>query len=265
MIIRSVTDSSNRAVPPLEFKQGSLFRRIRELVYRVFCNIWRSGASYFQKIKTDNKPDSPGGFELLRKRCLGPSAIQEVTGKLNNVQLVNNFMFENLGSELPEREKELARVSHQHSSRFGDTDAQSGRMVGEKSGLVFIPTVLQGRPDHIVTIVFDAEKSRIELYDPKGLTANDHSENVRGQDFRLVDLIEKVADKYGATTLWENTALHQKDSHNCGVYALDYISRRSSNEQPEDIAKKGLSFSKANNERRAEFLAWIHGQKPSSQ
>ncbi len=235
-----------RVSPQLE---GMRRRCITEFVLTLLCNFWRSTASYFQKISLDRETKEQvnsrqGGERILKelthKRTVGPSTINDYTNTcLPAVQIETNFMTMQGGLDLPNQEKDL----------------------------LFFPTVIRsGVRDHIVAIVFDRKHNRVELYDPKGLVALDRMDYVRNQTqgLMLIHVIQRIVNKYGNqdTELWENITRHQYDSHNCGVYVLDYIQRRSEGRTPDEISGEGLSFSTVNNTRRREFLQTYLTQAP---
>lgn len=242
---------------------GMAKRMIVELFLKIVCNFWRTLGSYFLKIPLsdrtaalDKAPHTrqqikKGSYgeslvrELKHKRTLGPASFVEYSQKVlipqnDNLEVVNNFLFNVMNSDLPD--------------------------VSEEKDLIFLPVVLKsGIRDHIVSVVFDKTRNRVELYDSKGLVALDRPDLVRNTDrLMLVDLLMKVIDKYGngETELWENTTKHQKDSHNCGIYVLDYIERRLQGYTAEEIAANGLSFSEANTMRRDVFLKAYYESLP---
>jgi len=239
--------------------EGMGKRVIVELFLKIVCNFWRTLGSYFLNVplsedtralyneETARKLAGRGGdgpivlSELEHKRTIGPTSVKEYAQTVllpqnENLAVVTNFMFNANSSNLPE--------------------------VDDTKNLIFVPTVLKsGIRDHIVAVVFDREANRIELYDSKGLVALDRDEYVSNQDqLMLIDVLQKVVDQYGdadaaeETTIWENTEKHQKDSHNCGVYVLNYIERRLGGESAEQIAAAGLSFTEVNNSCRDELL-----------
>ncbi|MCH9626561.1 MAG: hypothetical protein S4CHLAM2_01830 [Chlamydiales bacterium] len=231
--------------------EGMRTRCITECVLRLLCNFWRSAASYFQKISLDSDTKStvsarqgaePILKELTHKRTVGPSTINDYTTTcLPAVQIETNFMMMHGNLNLP------------------DPD--------QKKDLLFFPTVVRsGVRDHIVAIVYDKKNNRVELYDPKGLVALDRMDYVRNQTegLMLINVIQRIVHKYGDenTTIWENTTRHQYDSHNCGIYVLDYVQRRSEGRDPAEIATSGLSFSSVNNSIRRQFLDAYLTQAP---
>lgn len=235
--------------PKFQFNKGHRFLFITELFYKIVPGLWRALKSFGsvtvsedvkKKIENPPKEDSilPAAYkQLQQKSTLGISTVIKYTEYLHHQHsdrclFFTDFLFpKDTVPALPER--------------------------GEKD-LVFIPVVLHKWPrEHIVAVVYDAKKNRVEFYDPKGLTSEDHSEYLsRGKNLRLSDFLKMVAQRYGnkETTLWENTEKHQKDYHNCGVYILDYFERRLQAQTPEHIAANGRSFSEVNNGLRAEML-----------
>lgn len=221
-------------------KSSSLNRKITELFFKVTCNLWRTLASYFQTVKY-GKYDQINQYgaavkQLKYKAQVGPSTVKDVTDTMMqndnaNFISVNNFMFKDSGDTLPKN---------------------------EKNKLIFIPVVIKGIfIDHIVAVVYDPVANVVELFDPKGLTAKDRTEYVRcSKKLTLQDVLTLVKKEYGntETKLWENTKKHQYDSHNCGIYVLDYIERRATGETVKEIANKPLTFSEANNSKRAHYL-----------
>jgi hypothetical protein len=242
------TQQFQKDFPSFKPLEGSYCRKVHEIFVTVVCNFWRSLASYFQSAplsqETKAKLNQPEMAQLLacrelrHKRMIGPTSILEVCTRFretySNIHFEPNFMFHLGSSELE---------SHQTAS------------------LVLLPVVLKnGLRDHVVAVVYDRKANRVELYDPKGLTSADRSELARcSVDMRLSDVLQQVAQTYGnkETKLWENSNKHQYDSHNCGIYVLNYFERRLNNETPEQIACKGANFSDANNSLREHYLNWI--------
>ena len=110
------------------------------------------------------------------------------------------------------------------------------------SDKLLIPIVLKGTfRDHIVAVLYDRRANTLEYYDPKGLTIEDRSSaylaNKTGGRLMLSKAIAEILLQYGnnRTQIKENTAKHQWDSHNCGVYVGDYFARRLAGESFDDI------------------------------
>lgn len=248
-------DHKYQSLPTFQPVQSSLGRRITECFYKIVCNFWRSLASYFQKIslkhETQEKLNSykdKGDIsnwssvknELIRKRELGPGTVIAVCEKLiknknNDIILIQNFMFNQMSYKLDKN---------------------------DTAPFVLVPVVIkQGARDHVVAVLYDRKKNRVEFYDPKGLTSADYTENVRCSEnnIKLSDVLNEVKRAYGDenTTLWENTTKHQYDSHNCGVYVLRYFERRLNNESPETIAENSDSFKSVNNSLRENYLVQL--------
>lgn len=254
--------------PHCEPQEERLLTSIVELVLKILCNFWRTSLSHFSQIPIEERSDLEGNVwpalcQLSWKRNVDPAPVQEyVTHCLKDkVDLVPNFIFKISTSDLPDKKK-------------------------LDKPFIFIPVELEGRVrNHIVALVFDKVANRIEFYDPKGFTIKERSNWVHCDDhLKLIDVFQRVALEYGnrKTTLWENTRKHQYDSHNCGIYVLDYIERRTEEEKPEskpessegkqeeidpekvkgspeNIAINRLSYRKANNKRRKELISKLLG------
>lgn len=172
---------------------------------------------------------------LNQKRQIGPDSIRAICGvciekaKENNKAIV---LIENFSSNLATAEIEKLKGRNVKNEEV-DPD------------LVLFPVVLKGLVDHIVAVVYDKDKNRVELYDPKGLTSNDYSNNIRSKDkINLAGVVRKVAETYGDenTTIWENTTKHQYDSHNCGVYVSKYFQNRVEGKTVEQAAGQDYSY-----------------------
>jgi len=185
---------------------SSLLRKIRDVVAKIFHDVWVTAFSYFGKVNVqrNNQNLTPEAIaacdQLQRTRTLTQTAIIEygrVLEKNSRVQLVQEGLF---GLNPP-------------------------RNVRDGKRFLAIPFVLKGWfEDHIVAMYFDREKNTLEYFDSKGLTIRDRN------DSRLNAFIKKVLDNYGTdkdkTTVIENTKKHQWDCHNCGAYVLSYFRLR---------------------------------------
>ncbi len=130
-----------------------------------------------------------------------------------------------------------------------------------QTNLIAIPIILKGFfRNHIVTIFVDKISHQIEFYDPKGLTVQDQAR--RGLLFpseklqTLKDHVTAIWQNFATDSSWtfkENTACHQSDSFNCGVYVSNFITRRLKGESFETIRQHGLSFHDACSSFREEL------------
>lgn len=204
---------------------SSLLRKIRHIVCKVLIDFWVSVASYFMYVATDNQLDTPGIKQLIQTRALQSAAVVEYGQYLESqnpaLQFVTQQMF---GLVLPNLQPNKNDVA--------------------------IPVILKGCVrDHIVMVFVDRRSNVLEYYDSKGLTIQDRN------DPELNEVLQQALEKYGDanTRLIENTEKHQYDSHNCGVYILDYVFRRKT-EAPEQIFANGFGPCAANRELRARMI-----------
>jgi hypothetical protein len=246
-------DSTQFANEHSRFKlqETSVWRRITEFVAMLLCNFWRSAGSYLSgeiqlasgvenQIKTRCSQDCTDTSRAIRElrypRPVGPTTLQIVCEKFQQqnpeqVQLVSNFMFNALQPVLPS---------------------------SEQKDWVLVPVVLKGVVDHIVAVLYNRRSNCVEVFDSKGLVSNDYPNDVRcnQEGVKLADVVRKVAHTYGDvnTTVIENTAKHQWDGHNCGIYVLDYYERRLKGDSHETIVANPLSYAQANQTRRAALI-----------
>jgi len=137
----------------------------------------------------------------------------------------------------------------------------------EGNKLIGIPVVLDGgffglAPDHIVTFVFDPKSQTLEYYDSKGLTIEERGDAKTIQGKTLKEIADEMKAKYSADTLMQNSARHQRDIHNCGIYVSDYLLRRSQGESFDDIQKAPLTFAAANGQRRQDLIDYVEAKFP---
>ncbi len=211
----------------------------------------RTFFSYFSSVKLDHQTPAlntdahtynipPALANLTRQRQLQPSTVTEVLNGMNQ----SKFAYSESGL---------------HSGHLDFPDR------GDKN-FVFVPVVLEGRfANHIIVLTYDYQNKRIEVYDSKGLTSADHSEKIICKDgLTLAEVVNKMAAHYGAASIYENKELHQKDSHNCGIYVLNYIERRLADDTPEAISQDGLSFTDANQTERNRYHQLLCNRLPQS-
>ena len=124
--------------------------------------------------------------------------------------------------------------------------------------LIAIPVVLKGRfRNHIVAVFVNRINNQIEFYDSKGLTSQDRKGEslLATEKLDLPKLLEELRQKYGATTIVENTHKHQYDVHNCGVFVCDYFRRRSQEQTPaQQIFDNPVRMFEPNNGLRSEMI-----------
>ncbi len=233
MAIDHVSQKSLQDYPKFQPVDASLLRRIRHVVLKVLCDMWVSAFSLFGKVTTEYKREDAAfrGLKntfdrLSHTRCLGTSAVSAYGRYL---------------------ERQNPQLQFVESKVGGDRDLPN---LQEQKTQIAIPVVLKGcLRDHIVSIFVDTVSNRIEYYDSKGLTIQDRN------DPMLNHVLLEVLEKYGnkETSVIENREKHQYDSHNCGVYVLDYFYRRTS-ESTESIFAKGRGPRAANQELRARMI-----------
>lgn len=112
-----------------------------------------------------------------------------------------------------------------------------------------IPFVIKGKVcNHIVTAYIDhtdPDNRILEFYDSKGLTVEDQRGAIlksRDGDVTLGEFMDAMKEKYKPKTIKENPSKHKWDSHNCGVYVLDYIMHRAKGKTAEAIYQHPMSY-----------------------
>lgn len=112
---------------------------------------------------------------------------------------------------------------------------------------------------HWVIVVIDPKNHTIELYDPKGISIEDHA-STRLHSYpnhTLKTLMNKIALHYTGQypaddwRVGENTNRHQTDAYNCGVYICNYMRRRVAGESAQGIQENGLTFREASGAERS--------------
>ncbi len=217
--------------PGLKPMDASLLRRIRDAAFKVL-DIIVSGFSFFGKVDTlynYNDMNLVRFRELMLTRCLGKEVVSEYgrffASKHNDFEFLPDLMF---GSSFS---KPLNQKNY-----------------------IAIPVVLEGSfQNHTVLFFVDTLNKRIEYYDSKGLTIKDRN------DPRLKAALDRVIERYGKEdfTLIENREKHQYDSHNSGVYVMDYFYRRMKGESPDAISASGPGPCAANQELRARMIVQL--------
>lgn len=244
------SDSLASSRPQMRFEDSSFVRRVTELAVTLLCGLWRTIGSYFCKIELDSglnqailesqklhEGNGCGAIkELKTLKQVGPATVQTLCDELqykhpNKIQVASNFLYNRSTPELPE---------------------------DEGKDYVLVPVVVLSTIDHIVAVIYDKSKNRIEVFDSKGLACKDRTNDVRcnRKGVKLSDVVRMVAQTYGDanTTLVENTEKHQYDAHNCGIYVADYFKRRVEGHSHEAIVASPLSYSEANASRRIEII-----------
>lgn len=280
---REVFNASHPDFKPLD---SSLLRKIKEVFFKIVCNGWRSLASSFYTIpinkETESKlealckegkinPRAPA--QLLKKGCIGSESMQAVWDQV-------------LAPEY-RKKAEFIPLSYDDTGLIlPDVDINKRYLL--------LPIVVKGRfRNHVIAVFFDRVLNRIEFYDPKGLTSQDRAsehvvcrkkqepilrdvedideftefdsletegspvyEEEAGLSITLSEVLMQIVEKYGdsETSIWENTYKNQRDSHNCGMFTIDFFERRLAGEWPEVIVKNGRHFSEVNHSLRLKYI-----------
>ncbi len=223
--------------PNLEIKfsgskpvESSLCRKIREIVTKIFFDCWVSAFSYFRKVDNRRKIErEDSSFSMLtRLRGISRHTMIDCGHALCDPKSKHRFVSTGVWGI---------------NSAFGLYD------IKQDDTHVCIPITLIGRIiSHSVAIFIDRPNSKIEYYDPLGLTINDQN------DPFLRSVLQEIGEKYTGYELIENTRKHQYDRHNCGIYVLDYFDRRLKGESAEDVFANRKGSSLANGEIRVRLL-----------
>lgn len=124
-----------------------------------------------------------------------------------------------------------------------------------------IPLVIR-RPalDHVVIIAFDFMHGEMEFYDPKGVCVNDQPDIsvLAGDNARLKQIFTRLWQLEGSCMpVFENSACHQVDMHNCAIYALEYLQRRMQNMPAREICRGTVNLHQANQLSRSQLIEII--------
>ena len=183
-------------------------------------------------------PITPGIHHLRVTRMLGSSAIQEygeyLESEYNTISIDKRFC-------LP-------------MPKSNDLQALLPKREDIKKDLQAFPVQI-GK--HIVCVMVNFTNQQIEYYDPQGLSVLDRADSrMASLPFTLKDFVDAVIEKYGFEhkKVLENTTIHQRDCHNCGVYVLDFIERRAKGYTFEKIIANGKNFSEVNQKLRAQMI-----------
>lgn len=245
--------------------QPSLQRKLRHALTKIFHDIWITLASMFSSVKLTTREArtareacimhqeeleqiDPNLASIIKKiegkRDIGPAAVtayvEFLKTKVTRFEMNGAFMLPAMGQSFHFESKEELQNRGIH--------------------FLAVPVVVSGTArDHIVTFFIDLNKNEIEFYDPKGLTILDRKGErlLSNPEMDLLALYKRLQSTYGTTKVIENTAKHQYDSHNCGVYVCDYYVRRLHRQTPAHIAETGEDYSTANNFLREKMIGAI--------
>ncbi len=241
MVTRAISESAPYAPKDTRgFLPPSSLRKIREVIERVFHDIWATlKDQYFRSdlriADTEGSHYSPLAHRL-KSRC-----------KLSD-QLFGFF-----------EDNKPYWVSYV----FGYSARPRATLELPDKGpdALAIPVVLQGFfGDHIVCFYVEKEASTMEFFDSKGLTVLDRkNERLRGVDMTLLELANKIRSQYQIRTIKENTKKVQKDCYNCGVFVWDFIERRNEDKRWEAVQQQPLVDT---DERRIHFAQEIANKAP---
>ncbi len=180
----------------------SLYRKIRDIACKIFFDFWVSTFSYFTKVQEPRHEDPQAVQQLCRQRALTASVLVEYAQEWPRTSsLVQDYLHPDEPVSELNLPEEIRAKTH-----------------------ICIPIVLKGLfRNHIVAIQVNTRAHTVEYYDSKGLTILDRN------DDRLNTIIRHVMNQFANYRLTENTDKHQYDSHNCGVYVMNFFRRKIDN------------------------------------
>ncbi len=223
----------------LSGQENALYRKIREIVSKILCDMWVTTLSHFSKVNI-SESDYSITHETYKKDYNAHATVAE----LKRTRQVSTSSLISYGESLEKKSKEKLQFV------TGGLFPRTNIILPEKkegTKLLAVPVVIQGLEDHIVTFVVDFAKNRIEFYDSKGLTIQDRGDakllakNSNGEIVTLRMVAEEMKTKYGINTVVQNIEKHQYDCHNCGVYVSNYLTERVNETKMEDIVGKNLA------------------------
>lgn len=134
--------------------------------------------------------------------------------------------------------------------------------------LYVVPVILDTSIDHIVTFAFDMDQNRLEYFDPQGLTILDREGITLANQGRpkLIDIYFEMMRQLGnsETRVIENRAQIQKDIHNCGAHALDYVYKRAQGMSAENAQRLGTQSIASFRQRIDDILCYALRRGPVS-
>ncbi len=159
-------------------------------------------------------------YDLLNKggRYHNPQAIATYLEaiKTNNIVIANK-----LGDGISHTKGTLSEIYDRYKDSIQETNSKLFAIPYDNSG-------------HIVNIIVDFDKRRIEYFDPKGASCNAPEAKKGDRDLRkeISDLSMKI---FGAVRVLQNFKQYQTDHHNCGIWVAYHIRQRMDGYEAENI------------------------------
>lgn len=199
--------------------------------------------------------------EEVKERAYGDNRFHFALESLSHNYYLNSYFLKLYGESLTRRFPFFKLIPSCLSKNELDIDNQMPTLEKAQSRgrkILAFPVTTNGFiVNHVMIILVDLERARIEFYDSKGLRAADRTEKLTcKQGMRLTDLIGEIAKRYFPTgcSYIENTFKHQNDGFNCGVYVADYCWRRCFGQTAEEIFDEGKSFEEASRSIRLRMI-----------